>query len=98
MWWVWLLHKGDSGDGSDLVSSLCKYDFRKGDLFVISWARVRRVRLRSFSSELLMCLQHFIIASCGKMPRDKRCMYMAHVCFYVCCSDCGGGYVGMFAV
>ena len=22
------------------------------------------------------------------MPRDNRCMYMAHVCFYVCCSDC----------
>ena len=23
------------------------------------------------------------------MPRDNRCMYMAHVCFYVCCSDSG---------
>ena len=22
------------------------------------------------------------------MPRDNRYMYMAHVCFYVCCSDC----------
>ena len=22
------------------------------------------------------------------MPRDNRCMYMTHVCFYVCCSDC----------
>ena len=22
------------------------------------------------------------------MPRDNRCMYMAHACFYVCCSDC----------
>ena len=32
----------------------------------------------------------FVIASCGKMPRDNRCMYMAHVCFYVCCSDCVG--------
>ena len=21
------------------------------------------------------------------MPRDNRCMYMEHVCFYVCCSD-----------
>ena len=19
------------------------------------------------------------------MPRDNRCVYMAHVCFYVCC-------------
>ena len=23
---------------------LCKYDLRKGDLFVLSWARVRQVR------------------------------------------------------
>ena len=22
------------------------------------------------------------------MLRDNRCMYMAHVCFYVCCCDC----------
>ena len=22
------------------------------------------------------------------VARDNRCMYMAHVCFYVCCSDC----------
>ena len=26
------------------------------------------------------------------LPRDNRCMYMAHVCFYVCCSD----YVGVY--
>ena len=24
------------------------------------------------------------------MTRYSRCMYMAHVCFYVCCSDCFG--------
>ena len=24
------------------------------------------------------------------MPRDNRCIYMALVCFYVCCSDCVG--------
>ena len=29
-----------TGDGFDLVSTLCKYDLRKGDLFVLSWARV----------------------------------------------------------
>ena len=29
------------------------------------------------------------------MPRDNRCMYIAQVCFYVGCSDCGRvcGYV-----
>ena len=31
------------------------------------------------------------------MPRNNRCMYMAQVCFYVCCSDCVGS-VGMFVV
>ena len=57
-----------SGDGCDLASTLCKYDLRKGDLFVLSWARVRRVRWGSISSELLMwveCAQYFVIASCG---------------------------------
>ena len=39
---VWGLHRGHSGDVCDLASTLCKYDLRKGDLFV--WARVRRVR------------------------------------------------------
>ena len=24
------------------------------------------------------------------MHIDNRCMYIAHVCFYVCCSDCVG--------
>ena len=31
-----------------------------------------------------------VIASYGQIPRDNRCMYMAKVCFYVCCSDCVG--------
>ena len=46
---------GHSGDGCDLASTLCKYDLRKSDLFVLSWARVRLVRRGSISSELLMC-------------------------------------------
>ena len=44
-----------SGDGCVLASTLCKYYLRKGDLFVLSWARVRRVRWRSLSSELRVC-------------------------------------------
>ena len=47
--------EGHSGDGCVLASTLCKYDLRKGDLFVLSWARVRRVRRGIISSELLMC-------------------------------------------
>ena len=47
--------EGHSGDGYDLASTLNKYDLRKGNLIVLSWARVRRVRRSSISSELLMC-------------------------------------------
>ena len=53
--YVWVLQRGHSGDGCDLALTLCKYDLRKRDLFVLSWARVRRVRRRGLSSELLMC-------------------------------------------
>ena len=38
-----------------MASTLSKYDLRKGDLFVMGWAMVRRVRPGSISSELLMC-------------------------------------------
>ena len=66
---VWVLQRGHSGDGCVLASTLCKYDLRKGDLFVLSWARVRRVRRGSISSELLVCgggvRSIFVIASCG---------------------------------
>ena len=51
---VRVLQRGCSGNGCDLAS-LCKYDLKNGDLFVLSWARVRRVRRGSISSELLMC-------------------------------------------
>ena len=49
-----MLQRGKTGDGCDLASTLCMYDLRKGDLFVLSWARVRRLK-RGISSELLMC-------------------------------------------
>ena len=28
---VWVLQRGNSDDGCDLASTLCKYDLRKGD-------------------------------------------------------------------
>ena len=90
---LWVLQRGHSGDGCYWASTLCKYDLRKGDLFVLSWARKRRVMRGSISSALLMCgggAQYFVIASCGKMHRGNSCMYMTHVCLYVCCSDCVG--------
>ena len=51
---VWVFQRGHSGDGCDLASTLCKEDLRKGYFFVLSWARVRRVRRGGISSELLM--------------------------------------------
>ena len=50
-----MLQRGHSDYGCDLASTLCKYDLRKSELFVPSWARVRRVWRGSISSELLMC-------------------------------------------
>ena len=35
-----MLQRGHGGDGCDLASTLCKYDLRKGGLFVLSWTRV----------------------------------------------------------
>ena len=32
---MWVLQRGNSGDGCDLASTLCKYDLRKGYLFVL---------------------------------------------------------------
>ena len=91
---VLMLQRGHSGDGCVLASTLCKYDFRNGDLFVLSWARVRRVRRGSLSSELLMCGGG--VRSILLLPLVARCLetidvcIMAHVCFCVCCSDSVG--------
>ena len=65
---VWMLQRGIVVMDVFLASTLCKYDLRKGDLFVLSWARVRRVRRGSISSELLVCgggVRSIFFASCG---------------------------------
>ena len=70
-WCVCVLQEGYSGDGCELGSTLCMYDLRKGDLFVLGWAGVRRVGRGSVSSELLIrgagvrsILLLTIVASC----------------------------------
>ena len=74
---------GHSCDGSDLLSTLCRYDLRKGDLFVLSWARVRRVRRGSLSSELLLCGGG--VGSILLLPLVARCLetiiYVYGACF-----------------
>ena len=46
---MWVLQRGHSGDGCVLASTLCKYELRKGDLFVLNWAWVQRVMRVSIS-------------------------------------------------
>ena len=54
---VWMLQCGHRGDGCDLASTLFKYDLRKGNLFVLSWARVRRVRQEVYANVWRSCLE-----------------------------------------
>ena len=80
---VWMLQRGHSGDGCVLASTLCKYDLRRGDLFDLSWARVRRVRRASFSSELLMCGGG--VCSILLLPLAARCLETIDVCIWRAC-------------
>ena len=57
-----MLQSRHNGDGADLVSTLCKFNLRKGDLFDLSWARLQRVRA---ANVWWRCAQYFVIASCG---------------------------------
>ena len=71
---------GHSGDGC-VWRRLCEiYNMRKGDLFVLSWARVRRVRRGSISSELLMCgggVRNILL-----LPLVARCLETIDVCIW----------------
>ena len=71
-----------------MASPLCNSDLRKGDLFVWSWARVRRVRLGSISSELLMCGGG--VRSILSLPLVARCLETLDGCVWVS--------VGLFVV
>ena len=85
-----------------LASTLCKYDLKKGYLFVLGWARVRRVsEAGSISSELLMCGGG--VRSILLLPLMARCLETLDVCIWrmfvfmsVVVIVCGS--VGMFVV
>ena len=75
-----VLQRGHCGDGCDLASTLCKFDLRKGDLFVPRWASLRRVRRGIISSELLMCgggVQSILL-----LPIVARCLETIGVCIW----------------
>ena len=77
---VWVLQRGHSRHGCDLASTMCKYALRKGDLFVLSWARVLLMRRGSISSELLMSGGgvHSILL----LPLVVRCIETIDVCIW----------------
>ena len=94
---VRMLQRGNSGDGCVLSSTLCKYDLRRGDLFVLSWARVRLVRRGSLSSELLVCGGG--VRSILLLPLAARCLETIDVCIWFVFMSVVvtvSGYVGMF--
>ena len=65
---VWMLQRGHSGDRCVLASTLCKYDLRKGDLFVLSGqgatSDAGKYLFRA-ANVWWRCAQYFVIASCG---------------------------------
>ena len=74
-----MLQKGYSCDGCDLASTLCKYDWGKGDLFVLGWERVRQVRRGSNSSELLICG-----GGVRSILLSPQLMYIYRACLFLC--------------
>ena len=93
--------EGDSGDGCDLASTLCKYDSRKGDLFLLSWVKVRRVRRGSISSKLQICGGN--VRSILLLPLVARCLQTIDVCIWRMLVFMSGvvivwGSVGMFVL
>ena len=98
---LWVLQMGHSGDACVLASTLCKYDLRKGDLFVLNWAWVRRVRRGSISSELIICGGG--VRSILLLPLVARCLETIDVCIwcmfvFMCVVVNVWGSVGMFVV
>ena len=75
-----MFHRGNSDGGCVLASTWCKYDLKKGDLFVLSWPRVRQVRLGSISSDLLMC--GGCVRSILLLHLVARCLETIDVCIW----------------
>ena len=75
-----MLQRLHSGDGCDLASTLCKYDLRQGDLFVLSWVSVQQMTWGSMSSELLMCGGG--VCTILFLPLVARCLATIDVCIW----------------
>ena len=75
-----MLHRGHSGDGCVLASTLCKYDLRNCDLFVLGWTKVRQVNRGNISSEPLMGGDGVRIILL--LPLVARCLKTIDVCIW----------------
>ena len=80
-----MLQRGHSGDVCDLVLTLCMYDLRKSDLFVLGLVSVR-VRRGSISTELLVCgggVRNIFLLLLVARLFVYGWMYMAHDCIWM---------------
>ena len=94
-----MLQKGHGGDGCNLSSTLCKYYLRKGDFFVQSWTRVRRVK-RKYLFTAGMCGGG--VRSILLLPLVARFLETIDACiwrmFFICSGDCVGVCGNVFGV
>ena len=79
------------GHSSDLGSTLCKYDLRKGELFVLSWAGVRLIRCGGGAHSIWL---FHLVAGC--LEKIYVCIWHMFVFMSVVVTFCG--FVGMFVV
>ena len=84
-----------------MASTSCEYGLRNGDLFVLRWERVRRVRWGSISSELPMCGGG--VSSILLLPLVARCLETIDLCkwrmfVFMSVVVTVWGSVGMFVV
>ena len=96
-----MLHRGHCGDRCELASTMCMYDLRKGDLFVLIWGKGATSEPGSISSELLMCgggVRNILL-----LPLVAICIETIDVCIwrmfvFMSVVVTVWGYVGMFVV
>ena len=84
-----------------MAYTLCKYDLRKGGLFVPSWARVRRVRWGSISSELIVCggcVRSILLLSLVARCLETIDVYIWHMFVFMSVVVTVWGSVGRFVV
>ena len=84
-----------------MASTLYGYDLRKGYLFVLRWARVRRVRWGRISSELKMCgggVRSMLLLSLVARCLETICAYIGRKCAFMAVVVTVWGSLGMFVV